>query len=96
MKTLEEILQVLREHKAYLHEKYHVSSIAVYGSVARREATPDSDVDILVEFDDKIGLGFVDLALDLEQLLGLKVDLASKRALRPEVLQLIADEIRHA
>ncbi len=58
-------------------------SLSVFGSVARDEARPDSDVDLLVEFDRPIGLfAFVALKLYLEQILGQRVDLVTPDALR--------------
>ncbi len=58
--------------------------LAVFGSIARGEATEDSDVDILVDFDSKKGLfGFADLKFYLEEILGCHVDLVTRRALHP-------------
>lgn len=58
--------------------------LAVFGSIARDEATEDSDVDILVDFDSKKGLfGFADLKFYLEEILGRHVDLVTRRALHP-------------
>lgn len=96
MKSLDEILDLLRLQKPYLQAQFNVSNIAVFGSQARQDATAESDVDILVDFEGRIGLGFVDLAEFLEKLLDSKVDLVSRRALRPEILRLIADDIRNA
>jgi len=95
-KPREEILALLKQQKPFLQARFNVSSIGIFGSVARNEATEGSDIDILVEFNGRIGLAFVDLAEFLERLLGAKVDLVSRRALRPEVLSLIADEIHNA
>jgi len=91
-----EILALLKQQKPFLRAQFNVSSIGIFGSVSRNDATENSDIDILVEFDGRIGLAFVDLAEFLECLLGAKVDLVSRRALRPEVLSLIADEIQNA
>ncbi len=56
MKTLNEIKKILLEHKQELKEKYKVKSIAIFGSYARGEQTEKSDIDILVEFYEPIGL----------------------------------------
>ncbi|EKE20918.1 MAG: hypothetical protein ACD_7C00429G0008 [uncultured bacterium] len=64
--------------------KYGVKRAAVFGSVARKEAGPDSDVDILVELDEPIGLfKFARLNYTLEDALGKKVDLVKSTALKP-------------
>ena len=47
----DEVLDVLREHKATLAQRFGVSELALFGSFARDQATDDSDVDILVRFD---------------------------------------------
>ena len=57
--------------------------MALFGSAARDEAGANSDVDILVDVDPSIGLGFVTLAERLESALNCKVDLVSRRALKP-------------
>ncbi len=55
--------------------------MAIFGSYSREENTADSDLDILVEFNDKIGIRFVDLADEIEKIVGLKVDLVSKNGI---------------
>jgi uncharacterized protein len=70
-----EILAAARRRRA--------SRVRVFGSVARGEAEPDSDVDFLVDFDDKASLlDQVGLIQDLHELLGLVVDVLSSRGLR--------------
>ncbi|WP_457613174.1 nucleotidyltransferase family protein [Methanocaldococcus sp.] len=61
MKTLSEIKEILRKHKKELKEKYKVKSIAIFGSYARGEQKETSDIDIMVEFYEPIGLKIVDL-----------------------------------
>ena len=90
MKSREEIIQLLREAKPELADRFRVHRLAVFGSFARGEQRENSDIDILVEVDPSIGLRFVDLADELEKRLALKVDLVSRRAISPrnwEVLQ---------
>jgi len=83
MKTLDEIKSVLAQHKEELADKYKVSQIGVFGSYIRGEQGEKSDVDILVEFKEPIGLKFTELAEFLESILGVKVDLVSKGAVKP-------------
>lgn len=78
----EEVLQLLTEHRDEI-ANFGVRSISMFGSVARGEAGPDSDVDILVEFGVPVGLfQFVRLKTYLESLLGRPVDLVTPDALR--------------
>ncbi|MGY4707514.1 nucleotidyltransferase family protein [Candidatus Bipolaricaulota sp. J31] len=80
----EEVLQRLREHLDELRQRFGVKSLAISGSVARGEAGPDSDIDILVEFETSPGFdGYMALKFYLEDLLGKKVDLVMKNALKP-------------
>lgn len=56
MKTIQEIKLNLNKHKSHLFSEYPIRSMAIFASYARNELTPESDVDIMVEFNDKIGL----------------------------------------
>ncbi len=82
---------------AAICDRFHVDRLSVFGSAARGEMRPDSDVDILVEFrpDAEIGLiEYAGLMLALSGLLGRKVDLVSKPALRPSLREGILEEAR--
>lgn len=89
---LDQIRKILAEHKQDLHEKFHVESIAVFGSYARGDQSPRSDVDILVEFDQPVGWEIVDLHEYLEEILAMKVDLVTKGAVSRKPL--LWDSIR--
>jgi predicted nucleotidyltransferase len=90
----EEILSRLRQSKRSLQAEFPVQRIALFGSYARAtEISGQSDIDILVEVDPSIGLGFVVLAERLEQLLGSRVDLVSRRAIKPSLWKLIEPEL---
>lgn len=94
MKTLEEIKNTLAQHKEELRETYNVKEIGVFGSVVRGEGTETSDIDILVDFEDGADLlNLVGLALFLEEKLGRKVDVVSKRALRSEIRDSVMQEV---
>ena len=73
----ETVLQILRKELPRLREQYGVERIAVYGSFVKGSSTVQSDVDLLVQLMKPLGLEFVGLAYDLEELLGRKVDLAT-------------------
>lgn len=79
-------LRALRAHRSFLAREFNVRSLALFGSVARDEASADSDVDILVIFDGPAtSARYFGLQFYLEDLLGRPVDLVVDRALRPEL-----------
>ncbi len=81
-------------HKRQLCSQFNVSQIGVFGSYARGEQRKGSDIDILVEFSNAPGLlGFIRLENRLEEILGGKVDLVRKKAIRPEFRQAILSEV---
>ena len=84
--ALSEITDALQPRLPYLRQTYGVISLGVFGSYAAGQAGPGSDLDLLVEFDRPPTLfQFVRLERQLSQLLGVKVDLAMKSALKPEI-----------
>ena len=87
------ILRLLAAEKAKLAGSYLVRDMAIFGSYARGDQRPDSDLDILVDVDSSIGLGFVELADHLEKTLGLRVDLVSSRALKPRMREAIERDL---
>jgi uncharacterized protein len=81
----ETALRVLKQHRREL-ENLGVKSLAVFGSIARNEATLESDVDILVEYEGPVTFdGFMETKSYLEKILGRSVDLVTKQALRPSL-----------
>jgi predicted nucleotidyltransferase len=72
--TQEAIIHCLRQQLDYLREEFHVKSIGLFGSFATKTATATSDVDLVIEFEQPIGLRFIDLCDYLEVCLGKKVD----------------------
>jgi predicted nucleotidyltransferase len=88
------IHQILQEHKNYLVEKFGVSEIALFGSYARVEENNESDVDILVDFKEgcKTFDNYMDLKFYLEELLGKRVDLVIKSAIKPRLKTFIFEE----
>jgi len=94
MQTLEEIKSTIEALKPELRERFKVKTIGVFGSYVRGEQTSISDVDVLVEFEKPIGLfEFMDLEFFLEDTLGVKVDLVSKKALKPRIGERILEEV---
>jgi len=86
------ILDVPADALAEVCRRYQVRELAVFGSAARGQAGPESDLDLLVDFEPDARIGFLALAAlarELSGLLGRRVDLVPKSGLKP----LIRDEV---
>ncbi|MCD4813013.1 nucleotidyltransferase family protein [bacterium] len=93
MQSIEEIVAELRKYESALKIKYAIKSMSVFGSYVRGEQTPESDLDVLVEFQKPVGFfKFLELEEELEYLLHKKVDLVSKAALKPAIGKYILQE----
>jgi len=79
-----------------LQRKYPVSKLGVFGSYARGEATENSDIDIAVEINGPMGLNFIAMADEIENLFGIKTDVVPKRSIKPEHLQYVEKDIVYA
>jgi predicted nucleotidyltransferase len=80
--------------KSELTQKYHVSSIGIFGSAVREDFSADnSDIDIIVDFSMPIGVEFIDLAAFLESKLHRKVDLVSRKGIKEAYYREIEREI---
>ncbi len=95
MTTLSNIKEVLKSHKLRLSTKYGLNNIAIFGSYVRGQQTMVSDVDILVDFKQPIGIEFIDLAEELESLLKIKVDLVSRNGVKPAYYKQIEVELSY-
>ena len=92
--SLDEIIQTLRESMPDLAERYSVTRLGVFGSRVRGEADEESDLDILVEFEDAPTLWeFIRHERELGDKLGLKVDLVMKKTLKPQIGAAILKEV---
>jgi predicted nucleotidyltransferase len=93
MGQLSEIKQVLTQLKPELYRRFHVQSLGLFGSVVRDDFSPSSDIDIIVDFAQPIGIEFIDLAQYIEQRLQKKVDLVSRRGVKDKYFKAIEQEI---
>jgi predicted nucleotidyltransferase len=93
MSALSSIKEVLHKMKPELASKYNVSSIGLFGSVVRDDFTPTSDIDIIVDFSEPIGIAFIDLAELIEKRLNKTVDLVSKNGVKKKYFSEIEAEI---
>lgn len=92
---LEDVLHTLRAHLPKLAERYGVRTLGLFGSYVRGEQGQGSDIDILVEFDERplTLIQFIELERHLSDLLGAKVDLVEKNALKPAIGRRILQEV---
>jgi predicted nucleotidyltransferase len=96
MKKIAEIKKKLELHKEELKQRYGIKELGIFGSYVRGEERKDSDLDVLAEFEDgaKIGLlEFIRVENYLSDLLGVKVELVEKSALKPRIGRLILKEV---
>ena len=95
-RNLDDILSVLKKQKLMLRDKYKIKEIGVFGSYVRGEQRLESDIDILIEKDEPIGLlKLANLQNFLSQLIGVKVDLVIKKSLRPHVVKNVLNEVKY-
>jgi hypothetical protein len=88
-----QVIAILNKHRNILSEHYGVKSLALFGSVARDEASATSDVDLLVDFDRPVGLfGLFALQDYLETILGCSVDLGTPDSLKPRIREKVLSE----
>ena len=91
--NLSEIRRRLAEAHEDLFGRYPIRRLGIFGSVVRGDARPDSDIDMLVEFSEPVGFEIVDLAMELETLLGHKVDLISRNGIRDRLLPYVERDL---
>jgi predicted nucleotidyltransferase len=91
--ALASVKDILSKLKPELLKKYPIASIGLFGSIVRDDFTENSDVDIIVEFNDKIGIEFITLANELEEKLNYKVDLVSRGGIKPKYFRVIEPQI---
>ncbi len=91
--TRDETLRCLQAAKAELAQRFGATDLALFGSMARDDAGPQSDIDILVAFDGPAtSKRYFGVQFYLEDLLGRPVDLVTDKALRPELRHFIEQE----
>jgi uncharacterized protein len=94
--SLKRIMQTLKGMLPELRDRYGVISLGVFGSYVRGEQTPDSDLDLLVEFDPAVRFGlltYCELENVISDRLAIKVDLVMKKALKPRIGERILQEV---
>ena len=94
--NLERVTNILKGRKEELKKKYGIKEIGIFGSYVREECKEKSDLDILVEFKEDVKIGllkFVNMENYLSELIGVKVDLVEKSALKPRIGKHILKEV---
>jgi predicted nucleotidyltransferase len=88
-----EILEILKRHKELL-KRYKVKRIGLFGSFLRNESNNESDIDLLVDFEEKSLDNFIDLVFELEEIFDRKVDLLTEKGISPYILPYVQNEVR--
>ncbi|PZC52132.1 MULTISPECIES: nucleotidyltransferase family protein [unclassified Mesotoga] len=86
MEGLDQILSVLKDKMSYFRSRYQIESLRVFGSYARGEQNEESDLDLLVRFEESAQLtliDYIDLRNELSNLLSVKIDLVDESTLKP-------------
>jgi len=94
--SLDAIIQTLKATLPELRDRYGVISLGLFGSYVRGEQTPDSELDLLVEFDPTVRFGllaYCEIENTLSDRLTVKVDLVMKKALKPKIGERIPQEV---
>jgi len=89
MGSTQDVVAQIRKQYPYLEKEFGVRKIGLFGSVARGTSGPQSDIDLVVEFDQPLGLKFIHFVDYLENVFGCKVDVLTragiKHAHRPDL-----------
>ena len=92
----QKIIRLINQNIEELKQRYPIKSIALYGSYARGEQDSGSDIDLLVDFTQPIGMEIIDLTLDMEKILNNKVDIVTYNAIKNRLFKYIKDELVYA
>jgi predicted nucleotidyltransferase len=93
MKNIDEIKKIINDQRPFLKSKFKVKSISLFGSYVKSKQKSSSDIDILVEFSKTIDLiRFIELENYLSDIIGLKVDLVMRSALKTQIKDNILNE----
>jgi len=90
------VMQLLHDALPGIRERFGVQELAIFGSVARDDASSNSDVDVLVTFDGRAHFrAFMGLQFELEELLGARVDLVTPKAIKAALRSNIERDLIH-
>jgi len=95
MTMKEQVFGLVEREREVLRQRFGVRRIGLFGSAARGEESPDSDIDILVEFDEMTFEKYMDLKFFLEDTLGRRVDLVPADSIKPRLREPILREVQY-
>ena len=96
MYTTGEIINILRIKKMELEKKYPISELALFGSYARGDYNEQSDIDILIDFSDRVnGFDYIKIAHELEDTFHIKIDLVSRKGIQMKYLPFVHKNLIH-
>lgn len=96
MYNTNQILAILKARKPELEKRYPISELGLFGSYARNDYNEQSDIDILVDFNDRIdGFEYIRLAHELEDIFLHKIDLVSRKGIKPHYLPFVEKHLIH-
>ena len=94
MTSLDAVKRCLTDQKSLLKNKYKISKLGIFGSYVRGEQRNESDVDVLIDYEEAPSLiALIEMENMLSDLLGMKVDLVTSKGLKPQLRQHILDEV---
>ena len=94
MKDLEEIKQILRQSKPFLKDNYRITEVGIFGYYAHGKETESSDVDVIVDYQKPPTLiMLVELKEYLSSLIDMKVDVVTKKGLKPRIKEKVLSEV---
>lgn len=93
--SIEEVVAYLKKNKTYLHDRFGITSIGVFGSFVRGEQTPYSDIDMVVEMEkNKKNIhSFLELKRFIEKEVERKVDIGFEHSLKPAIREKVKEQI---
>jgi predicted nucleotidyltransferase len=90
------ILEILKDRKPDLQKRYPISELGLFGSYARGDFNEQSDIDILVDFNARIdGFDYIRLAHELEDAFKYKIDMVSRKGIKPKYLPFVEKSLIH-
>ena len=95
MRSAKEIEEKIKKIKSFLENEYGVTQIGYFGSFATGNQRSDSDVDLIVSFNKRLGWQFFELKDYLESIMGRRVDLVTKDSIRKQWKQEILDQVKY-
>lgn len=96
MYNTNQIVNILADQKTKLVKKYPISEMALFGSYARGDYNEQSDIDILVDFNKRIdGFDYIRIAHELEDVFQQKIDLVSRKGIKPQYLFYVEKDLIH-